>query len=874
MNVRAFIVAGLTGLVTAAVLLCAGPSHAQRGGAAAPVARLQLESREAYANMPFGLLVVAEGFDEDPAPAQPELTIPGATVTPLGVEPRVSQSIQIVNGRRFESRDVTWVFRWRVEAAAAGPLTVPAVTIVQGDKQAVAEGGALRVTDIATTPDMRIEVALPDRPVWVGETVPVAIDWLLRRPVHDQQLVVPLLSTPDDFTAAPAPRSGPDQKVLEVPVGATTMELPYDQDDVTVGGQRFTRFRFHVLVTPLRAGAIALEPARVVASLEVGKARDSFGFPTARTQLFRADDVARTLEVKPLPQQGRPASFAGAVGTSFSIAARTSRSVVQLGEPVDLEITVKGDTRLDGLSLGPLAGAGRLPADRFSMPDTAPPGELADDGKTKVFKVAVQVTDPTTTEIPPLELAWFDPVAGGYRTATSEPIALSVKGGAVVGAGDVIAGGRGSGAPAPASTGAASADVSLVGADLALSAPGAALARPLDGVALWALVLGLYLVPLGVLGWRTWRKRTAGRREERGEVARARRAVEAALEAARTRPARDAVGPLVAALRGLARAVGAPADDPVLARLETEGYAPAAAEAPLPEDARRAAGALARRWADERPRGGAGVGPAAALALLIVLVGGRVAHAAPDAAGAAAAPGLVDEGRLAYQQAMAAVQPGARQAAFARAAAAFAAAAQARPDSVELLTDWGNAALGAGDFGAATLAFRRALAIDGDHARASKNLAWLRGRLPDNLQPRAAGATSRLLFFRAAWTRTTKLVVGAAAFAIAMLLLVPWTRRGRHPAQVPLAVAALLACAMMNVSVVIDGGAGADGVVMQAQPLRSADAAGAPVASAAPLPAGAEVTILERRTGWTKVRTAGGQAGWLPEVAVAPVSSP
>ncbi|MCB9572968.1 MAG: BatD family protein [Kofleriaceae bacterium] len=444
---RALPMLGVAALAAAVIAVAPPPAAAQD----APTAHIQLETRQAYAELPFNLVVVAEGFDDDPAPEQPSLQIAGATVTPLGVEPRVQQSIQVVNGRRFESRETTWLLRWQVVAARAGNLAVPSILISQGAKKATAEGGAVAITEIATTDDMRLALVLPDRPVWVGETVPVEIDWLLRRQVHDQQLVVPMLSMPDDLLVAAGEASDPKQ-VLSVAVGASQLELPYDQDQVTVGGTRFTRLRFHVVVTPLRVGALTIAPAQVVASLEVGTGRDRFGFPSARTQLFRAVDEPRTLEVKPLPQQGRPPSFAGAVGTSFSIATQSSRSVVQLGEPVELEITVKGDTRLDGLSLGPLAGPGRLPADRFSMPDTVPPGELSDDGRTKVFKVQVQVTDPSTTEIPPLELAWFDPTAAAYHTAHSEPIALSVKGGTVVGAGDVVGGHR-PGAGAGAATG-------------------------------------------------------------------------------------------------------------------------------------------------------------------------------------------------------------------------------------------------------------------------------------------------------------------------------------------------------------------------------------------------------------------------------------
>jgi SH3-like domain-containing protein len=54
--------------------------------------------------------------------------------------------------------------------------------------------------------------------------------------------------------------------------------------------------------------------------------------------------------------------------------------------------------------------------------------------------------------------------------------------------------------------------------------------------------------------------------------------------------------------------------------------------------------------------------------------------------------------------------------------------------------------------------------------------------------------------------------------------------------------------------------------------LRAADNAGAPAAMSQPVPRGAEVTIVETRDTWTKVRLANGTAGWLPAGAVEPVS--
>jgi hypothetical protein len=210
--------------------------------------------------------------------------------------------------------------------------------------------------------------------------------------------------------------------------------------------------------------------------------------------------------------------------------------------------------------------------------------------------------------------------------------------------------------------------------------------------------------------------------------------------------------------------------------------------------------------------------------------------------------------------------PTARKAAFARAATAFGEAVHAMPDRPELLTDLGNAALGAGDVATATLAYRRALAIDGGNARARHNLAWLRAHRADAFRPAAGGATDTLLFFHI-WPRARKLIVGGAAFAIAILLIVPWSGRRRR-GLAGLALLPLAVWIAMLASVVFEDRHPDDAVVMDDVVLRAADSAGAPAALSQPLPRGVEVTVLERRAAWTRVRLAGGVAGWVPTGAV------
>jgi hypothetical protein len=828
-------------------------------------AHWRAEDRNAYVGVPFELDLLVEGFAESPQPDPPNVTIPNATVKLVGAQPNVSRSIQIVNGQRSDSSHVTWGLRYRVVAEKEGTLHVPSVTISQGGKRATASPGDLEVDSVPTTDAMKIELGLPQRAVFVGENIPITLTWLFRAsPTQDPSFSVPMLDG-DAFTFGTPPQTDANTHTLKFPAGDKVLELPYTVDQVDVGGTKFNRFVATFYAAPKQPGKIDVAAASVVAALPTGRA-DFFG--NAPSRLFRASDVARSLEVKPLPQTDRPAGFAGAVGTQFSIKVSTSRSVVSLGEPVELAIEVKSDARLDTLALGKLDGEGGLPKDKFSVPADVPTGELSPDGKTKTFHVIAQVTGPAN-EIPAIALSYFDPVNGAYQTVHSEPIAVSVKGSSIVGANDVVAA-TPTVKPRTPAGGSGGDDLTTVGADLALSAPGATDATS-GGALMWLAIGLLYAIPLALFAVRTWQLRTRGRREEAAEVRAARRRVESELEQAARAPAREAAGPLATAVRSYARVLATsgnrsepPDDEGVLARIETESFAPASASSPLSKELLARVELLVRGWNARPARTRVPKASAIAGALVIAL--------APHVARADATPAgdPLADGRAAYQQALSLADAAAKRAAFGRAETALGQAARAMPDRPELLADWGNAALGAGDVATATLAYRRALALDGDNTRARSNLAWIRGRQSDAVRPLAGGATDTLLFFHR-WPRARRALVGAVAFAIAVLLVVPWT--GRRRGLTALALVPLAVWLAMLGSLALEDRGGNDAVVMDVVALRAADSVGAPAATSESLPRGAEVTVLESRQSWSRVRLASGPTGWVPSGAIERVAS-
>ncbi|HEY3359338.1 MAG TPA: BatD family protein, partial [Polyangia bacterium] len=437
--------------------------------------QLQLESREIYAQVPFVLALLAEEFDEQPAPEQPRLTISGCEVTPLGATPQVQQMLQIINGRQSVSRSVTWSFRYRVTAPATGTYQVPALTVVQGARRAATQPATFHANVIGQTRDMKVRLNLPARSVMVGETFALTLDWLIRRDVSEQSFTVPLFDQVDRFEVAPAPAQG--RRALALQLGSRRLELPFDRSSDVVDGVQYTRLRLHALVTPLKAGTLDVPPTSVVATVGGGMG-GFFGLGMGRGQLVKAQDVPRRLEVAALPQAGRPRSFNDAVGEAFALSVRAARTVVRVGDPLELELTVRGKARLEGLRLPRLDTAGLDPA-VFAVPADVAPGEIIEEGAAKRFRVTVRLKA-AAREIPRLAFSYYDATKRTYETVHSEPIALQVAGSAVVGAGDVVAA-----APAPATPGpkrpeaAPGGGLSLVGADLALSAEPRTLARPL-----------------------------------------------------------------------------------------------------------------------------------------------------------------------------------------------------------------------------------------------------------------------------------------------------------------------------------------------------------------------------------------------------------
>jgi hypothetical protein len=459
-------------------LALAPPAFAQE-------AVLQIAQGPYYTGSPIDMQVVADGFEEDPTPDVTPTPPTGATLTFVQARPQVSSMMQIINGRVTQSHTVRFGFVYQFTAQAAGRYTVGPFTVTQNGKTATTAVRSITVADVPEGSGQKIRVVFPDRPIVVGQRVPVTVEWWTERGLadrlYDEHLTVPLFLDTTNFQFLDEAHDKSRITInTEMPGG--TAEVPADVRQTSEGGREWVIRSFSRTMIPVAAGHFDLGQPALYCDEALAFRRDLFGSRVpSQTRKVRISGDSIVLDVHNVPAAGRPASFAGAIGQGFTMDVAADRTVLQTGDPVKLTFTIHGDGSLDSASLPPLDAAG-LSAKQFRLPD----GDVAgiSDAAGKHFDVTVRVIDPSVREIPPIEYSWFNPETGKFESTHSKPIALSVKAATVVGAGDVVSAAppekreeQKKEAAKPAAAGRAPA-FTLTGADLSIETDAARLRSP------------------------------------------------------------------------------------------------------------------------------------------------------------------------------------------------------------------------------------------------------------------------------------------------------------------------------------------------------------------------------------------------------------
>lgn len=393
-----------------------------------------------------------------------------------------SSSVQtsIVNGNVSSSRSVIYQLR----ATREGDVNLGPVRVTSGGK-----------TFTSAPLKIRIRKQLsPEEGLAQGERVPYLAEARTMIPPQvypGQEIPVSLVLS----AVIPFARWGlsgnvmpamPKFRVVDLPSGRQTSLVQAERAGTTYHTANVKQWALY----PLVSGDTEIPPIGVEMHLVQGAGGlvpdtlDPFFAPFFRQfggRVVQAVTKKIPVHVEPLPLQGRPADFSGAVG-QIDISGQGLSTNANVGDaiPYTIRMVIRGDA--DAV----LAPRLNLPVgyDSFDAEVNSSSAPLGDGGlqTQKQFSYLLVPRRPGRQQFSPASFSWFDPVTGQYRTWQAPPVTIFASGAAEPGALPSSPGSQGSG----------SAELRYIKPDATELSLGA---RPPWGQAwVWALVL---LAPAG-----------------------------------------------------------------------------------------------------------------------------------------------------------------------------------------------------------------------------------------------------------------------------------------------------------------------------------------------------------------------------------------
>ena len=344
----------------------------------------------------------------------------------------------LADGQPTSAAD-TWLYRFAFRATREGELVLPSLRF--------GPEASLPLHILAKKPAasdrMQLTQSLSKTSVYLGEPVLLTTLWDSTYPfaaIKAVDLHFPIFNDKRfQMMELYEPEKETQKQTTGLPVHGTRVLAT--RRSFTESEVQHQSLAFNKLLIPKQSGEIILPPATLLCAAEDKKnpktrrGRSAFQYPSYFDNTFFDQNVtggdwariytesqALTLNVKPLPQEGRPSLFNGMVG-DFTIAVEAEPVAVRVGEPVTLKITVTAADHLENIFFQPLRYQPLL-INRFDIPeDRSLPLR---EGKSKVYTQTIRPLNRQIKQVPPLQLSFFNPVSKAYVTVESKAIPLQV----------------------------------------------------------------------------------------------------------------------------------------------------------------------------------------------------------------------------------------------------------------------------------------------------------------------------------------------------------------------------------------------------------------------------------------------------------------
>ncbi len=180
-----------------------------------------------------------------------------------------------------------------------------------------------------------------------------------------------------------------------------------------------------VVLYPQKSGKLEIEPLTMDLDLQLPtNRRDFFGRVQIVEDNKRVSAGSKVINVRPLPEKGKPADFSGAVG-KFDFKVTPSKTNLKSGESLDLKVAVSGTGNLKLFTLpkpvvpNSVEMYDPVHSEKVNTPLSGMNGEISDS-----YAIIPQFKG--KYPIKPMAFTYFDLGSGTYKTVTSPEIMINV----------------------------------------------------------------------------------------------------------------------------------------------------------------------------------------------------------------------------------------------------------------------------------------------------------------------------------------------------------------------------------------------------------------------------------------------------------------
>ncbi len=341
--------------------------------------------------------------------------------------PKISAQTNIINGVVSVSKGYTYV----LQPTAKGKFTIGPSTVEYKGKVYTSSPVTVEVVDTAHSsgsqaPDMSklvfVELSTDKNEAYIYEQVILSFRFYFQKglPVADIDYV------------SPGTKNFMEEKLGD--------QRQYEE---IRDGIVYNVLELRTALFPMVSGELPISPARLKCNLIIQQRRDHRDSPVDSlfSDAFFDDFFGRgqkrypverttrpvTVKVRPLPEQGKPREFNGAVGT-FDMEVSVKTQHVKVGDPITLSMSVYGEGNIQTINEPLLALNNEKD---FKLYPAESNTQITNQEELirgrKVFSKVIEPQKADLKSTPAIVFSFFDPRAGQYRTITKEPIPIVVE---------------------------------------------------------------------------------------------------------------------------------------------------------------------------------------------------------------------------------------------------------------------------------------------------------------------------------------------------------------------------------------------------------------------------------------------------------------